>query len=317
MVFFITFIRAIAAVIITNSHYTGVYPTDLIANGGLLGDVLFFAVSGYCMANIKLPFQRWYLKRILRIYPPVLIITGVYVILGFYECNDVLAAVKLFIYPTYYHFVASILFLYIPFYIVMKIGFLSKRLPVVILGTVVLQLLVYVLFFDKSTYHADNVHDYFIRFLFFIAMLIGAYIRKNDIKYRNKIKKLNIIFMIALFPIYFVSKLAFTKFNVISEFQIINQYILLALLYFVFATVAGFDSKLEKLPNKLKKVIEIIGNHTLEIYLVQYVIIPKANILVFPINWIIITACIAASAIALRFVSQKIIGLIDKYKKVY
>ena len=42
---FIILIRAIAAITITNAHYTGVYPTDLIANGGLLGDVLFFAVS--------------------------------------------------------------------------------------------------------------------------------------------------------------------------------------------------------------------------------------------------------------------------------
>lgn len=50
---FIVLVRAIAAIVITNSHYTGVYPTDLIANGGLLGDVLFFAVSGYCLSNIK------------------------------------------------------------------------------------------------------------------------------------------------------------------------------------------------------------------------------------------------------------------------
>lgn len=41
MVFYITLIRAISACIITNAHYTGVYPTDLIANGGLIGAVLF------------------------------------------------------------------------------------------------------------------------------------------------------------------------------------------------------------------------------------------------------------------------------------
>ncbi len=32
MIFYITVLRALAAVIITNSHYVGVYPTDLIAN---------------------------------------------------------------------------------------------------------------------------------------------------------------------------------------------------------------------------------------------------------------------------------------------
>ena len=44
MVYFITFLRAMAACLITNAHYTGVYPTDLIANGGLIGDIIFFAV---------------------------------------------------------------------------------------------------------------------------------------------------------------------------------------------------------------------------------------------------------------------------------
>ena len=47
MIFFVTVLRAVAACIITNAHYTGVYPTDLIANGGLLGDVMFF-YTNYC-----------------------------------------------------------------------------------------------------------------------------------------------------------------------------------------------------------------------------------------------------------------------------
>lgn len=41
MILFIEFLRALAACLITNAHYTGIYPTDLIANGGLLGDVIF------------------------------------------------------------------------------------------------------------------------------------------------------------------------------------------------------------------------------------------------------------------------------------
>lgn len=42
MIVFITWLRCLAAMLITNAHYTGIYPTDLIANGGLIGDVLFF-----------------------------------------------------------------------------------------------------------------------------------------------------------------------------------------------------------------------------------------------------------------------------------
>ena len=43
---YITFFRAIGAVLITNSHFTGVYPSDIVANGGLLGDVEVVAKYG-------------------------------------------------------------------------------------------------------------------------------------------------------------------------------------------------------------------------------------------------------------------------------
>lgn len=75
MFHFIVLIRALAAMIITNAHYTGVYPTDLIANGGLLGDVLFFAVSGFCLASTNGSFGKWYLKRFFRIYIPTWVMT--------------------------------------------------------------------------------------------------------------------------------------------------------------------------------------------------------------------------------------------------
>lgn len=83
MVFFITLLRALAACLITNAHYVGVYPTDLIANGGLIGDIIFFAVSGYCLCNIKGNFVRWYSKRVVRCYLPVVLITAVYMFFGF------------------------------------------------------------------------------------------------------------------------------------------------------------------------------------------------------------------------------------------
>lgn len=316
MVFFITLLRALAACLITNAHYTGIYPTDLIANGGLLGDVLFFAISGYCLFNVKNNFISWYGKRLIRIYPPVLLITVIYFLTGHYtfiEHNFL----WWFIYPTYYHFVASIVLLYIPFYIVMKIKILAERLPLVMLAVFCIQLVIYLFAYDKSYYHIDNVYEYMIRFLFFNAMLIGAYVKQNDCKFRNKSKVINLIFAVVLLFVYFASKMLFAKYSVIASLQILNQLVLLGLLYFVFISLAGVDEKLNNMPGPLKKVTEFIAAHTLEIYLVQYAIIPRVNVLSFPINWFIITACIALAAVALHFVSQKAIKLIEKCIKVY
>ena len=113
LIFFVTVLRALAACIITNAHYTGVYPTDLIANGGLLGDVMFFAVSGFCFAKVKEPFPKWYVKRLVRILPVVWLITAIYGIVGLFEIEFTFKGVlSAFIYPTRYHFISSILIIY-------------------------------------------------------------------------------------------------------------------------------------------------------------------------------------------------------------
>lgn len=135
MIYFATVLRCLAACIITNSHYTGVYPTDLIANGGLLGDVIFFAVSGFCLVNVRGNFFQWYGKRLLRLYPAVLLITLAYLLAGLFAAPENAAGwLRLFIYPTNYHFVASILFLYIPFYFVMRIQKLRENIPLLSAG---------------------------------------------------------------------------------------------------------------------------------------------------------------------------------------
>lgn len=74
--------------LITNAHYTGIYPTDWIANGGLIGDTLFFALSGYCLTNIKTGFWKWYGKRLNRILPAVSLITIIYAVLGQYDLGN-------------------------------------------------------------------------------------------------------------------------------------------------------------------------------------------------------------------------------------
>ena len=117
---FIVLIRALAAILITNAHYTGVYPTDLIANGGLLGDVLFFAVSGFCLANIKDGFGKWYKKRFIRVYIPSWVMTLIYIFLGAYVVRDWKDIISFFVWPTHWHFVASIILLYIPLFYVSK-----------------------------------------------------------------------------------------------------------------------------------------------------------------------------------------------------
>ena len=310
MIFFIDFLRALAMALITNSHYTGVYPTDLIANGGLLGDVIFFAVSGFCLANIKLPFHKWYFKRIIRIYPIIWIITLFYYLIGAVEYESFFHFLREMIIPVGYHFVTSIMLLYIPYYV---FAYSEKRFGkefsgkfdftvMTMLGIGIIWLVIYAFFYDRSYYHIDTVREPMIRFLYFEAMLIGYYIRKHKDFFENRKGPIKWFATVFLFGLYFASKMLFSKRVAFSQFQILNQYILLALLSGVFLCTASLSSKLDRLPDFIKKIVSYLAKITLEIYVVQIVIIERFRDLRFPINWIVITAIIVAGATVLHYV---------------
>lgn len=318
--YFITLLRAFAAIIITNAHYTGIYPSDLIANGGLLGDVIFFSVSGFCLANPKMSFGKWYAKRLWRIYAVVWVATIAYVLVGAYEVNNAVDAVKLFIHPTKYHFIASITLLYIPLYFVAKHITLNKsHYTWLALGLFAVQLVIYFTIYDTTYYHIDKVREPFIEFLFFQAMLLGLFYRQEctsgNLSENHSMggKKFLWIVLLVLLAAYFCVKMLFVKRASLSEFQVLNQIILLITLFVLFRCTYTLEPKLKSISNtKLWRVVEFLSDHTLEIYCVQYVLIDLVREwkLPFPLNWIILTAFILTAATILRWVSQCLIKLI-------
>lgn len=321
MVFFIVVLRALATCLITNSHYVGVYPSDIIANGGLLGDIIFFAVSGYCLLNNNKSFPRWFGKRIWRIYPAVILVTVFY----FYVLKHDLFVLRKqhihgfeefiwwYIYPTFYHFVASIVVLYIPYYFVGRYEAFKKRIPLIAGLVGAIYLAYYVIFYDKSYYHVDSIDEHAIRFLFFEAMLLGGYFKYNDEKFRNKFNWSLPIITVVLFVGYFASKLLFSRYKFLAPFQIVNQFVILALLFVVFWFFASIDKRLENLPKWIKSCLTYLASITLEIYLVQQVIVESlVPHFTFPINWVVITASILASATALHYVCKLIYWGVDK-----
>lgn len=314
MIYFITFLKALATCIITNAHYTGIYPTDIIANGGLIGDVLFFSISGYCLYNIKMNFFQWYLKRFYRIYLPVTIVTVLFIILGFYKYSDS-AFFYLFVYPTKNHFVASIMVLYIPFYFFIKNGFIKNNLIYAMIFVCLIFIIVYIGFYDKSYYHIDKVRQPMVRFIYFESMLLGAYFRQNDSKFRNVFKWYYPVGGIVFFLIYSVSKMMFVSRQSISEYQILNQFAIFVLLVFIFLTFAGLDSRLEALPLFFKKIIGFLAPLTLEIYILQKPIIDHLRFIKhFPLNWLCITVTIFLSAYILHWLCEKIYRMTDNIK---
>lgn len=50
---FVIYLKALATILITNSHFDTIYPISQLSMGGSIGNSIFFWVSGFCLSNIK------------------------------------------------------------------------------------------------------------------------------------------------------------------------------------------------------------------------------------------------------------------------
>ena len=91
MIQFIEVVRAIATMLIANSHFNGVYPTDLLSFGGGFGLALFYMISGFLLANIKpnAKLTSWYTKKVVRLYIPLVILKLIEMLIGYLKIETV------------------------------------------------------------------------------------------------------------------------------------------------------------------------------------------------------------------------------------
>lgn len=319
MYVFIDLLKVLAAICITNSHFSKVWPISGIASGGMLGDIIFFAVSGYCLRRpgirVKM-FGKWYGRRIRRIYITVWIV-GIltYVFVGgSFNCRDIL---RTFVYPTPYHFVASIMVLYIIYYFVMWVlerWKISTKNACLLYGGLVF--VIYIFTFDKSTYHIDVVEEQFIRFLFLGAMLLGAYFKEKSTNNSEKDSPIstlkNTVICGITVIVYFVCKILISKLEILNAVQILTWITIVIALYFIFRWAEDLECRLTNFPPVMKSGIHSIAQLTLQIYLVQYGIIRQFENLIFPLNLIVIVAFILIVARLVWVVDQFVQKMIDK-----
>lgn len=105
----------IAAWLIVNSHLEKFYPIAWLAADGLLGNSLFFFVSGYGIQKTLLVDRRWkrfFSRRLIRIYPAIFLVLIAQISIQYPDQLDLSNVFYFFVWPTQYTYIKFI----IPFY---------------------------------------------------------------------------------------------------------------------------------------------------------------------------------------------------------
>ena len=320
---FIVVLRTIACLLITNSHGEEVYPIRILASGGLLGDAIYFAISGYCLYSLKSnKFLPWYGKRLKRVYIPTWLTAGLFITTGIYGKIGAKRVLELLIWPAHYHFVASILVMYIVFFFVVRFinrdeAQCQRRLISVVLASMFLFLGLFYTVYDWSYYHIDDVNNHIIWFFYFSCMMTGAYFRMNSEKYLEKTTVLSWIGILGSGILYIATKLGCSRGIIPPAIQWINQLTLLVLLVFIFRSFIGLEEFIKKIPSSLMAPVRFIASMAFEIYLAQAVIIPTFNTgkETFPYNFLVVMSITFLCAYGVHVVSDMIVQLLDTLLK--
>lgn len=320
---FVYWLKFLAAMAITNSHYADIWPVSAMAFGGHIGNCIYFLVSGFCLYNIKEPIYKWYPKRILRIYPAFLIVAVLNFLVYKEEITNGLAGyIHTFIYPTRFHFIASIMIFYLAYYAVRVIQNKFKISTIAFIAVLSAVFVgVYIFAFDKSYYHIDSVEEKWCRFMFAAAMLLGAYLREKYDSISEKISIPHIGLTLVSAAVYIIFKKMLGTSSTVDALQFFSPIVCLTFV----CCVAVLFIKLEKngtfaKANKyIGKAVKFIAGITLEIYLCQMLIIGKLPSMAFPLNLTAVTVAIVLCAkcvnIAAHFIQKPFDKLLYKDKK--
>ena len=296
---FVNWLKAFATIFITNSHYGEIWPISAIVVGGHLGNCLFFMLSGFCMYNIRESFPRWYAKRALRIYPALWIVATVDFLVGRNSAHGIMAYIHCYIYPTWYHFITSIMLLYIGFY---AVRWIQKKWEIgtgwFLGGLLAVFLILYFTVYDRSYYHIDSVLETWVRFQFFASMLVGIQLRKQYEKIGDNLHVYHVVRVFGLMIAYFAVKILIGRKGLLAQYQCILPILQVLLVADLGLLAIKLEKRkfFEKMPKWLNRGAEFLSGITLEIYLGQLLILYWFQDLPFPIDLFLVTTLIVTYA---------------------
>ncbi|WP_434514390.1 acyltransferase family protein [Dechloromonas sp. ARDL1] len=301
-------VRFLAIVLITNSHLDLLYSDPRFATGGSLGNALFFALSGFGLAlssNKHLPkFGSWIGRRLLRIYPQVIVVLLVGGLItstpSWWLLEEV---IQQFIWPTPYWFVAAIVVFYAPFYLVLR--FVPAHIPILLALSAIPYLWFYFTALELDRWAVEG--EYFRWLFYFPMMLFGAYLASTPALLEHKLR--DAILLILIIASYFGLKVMLNR-GLFGEWQLILHLLTFPFVFYAFRLLAHPQVLAALKQWRLYFWIALLGELSLEVYLVQVYWIKalSSSGLVFPVGALLVWPLVFISAWALSIVCRRFIG---------
>ena len=300
----VTWLRAFAALLIVNSHLEAQYPIHQAAVDGLLGNSLFFFLAGLGLVASERQSRRgffdWYGRRLSRILPSVvlLILVVVYLPQRAWLRWSLLETLRHFLAPPGYEFVEQILLLYIPFFVVQRLG--GQRGNAWVLASS----LVLMLAFPAFGKRASLFHPFHWLY-YFQMMLLGAWVGWRDQPARPLNRPFLVLFALTGVT-YSVAKFATSRPAFSEWYPLLNLLVFPLVLMLVRIFQSQRLARLVERQRWLAATLGLVGGLTLEIYLVHYVVLrsPIVARLPFPANVAFIFVGSLALAIPLAHAAE-------------
>ncbi len=309
------FLKFVAALMITNSHFLPLYEdvSPALATFGVHGNALFFFVSGYLlmmgfMRKNGLGFVDWYKKRMRRLWPSVFI----WVILIAAICGTTLTVAKLVLFDGYW-FLQAIAVCYIVYYFLGRCeSSMGGKLKPMCIVFALSFLLTVIYFFLMPRAEGSPFHTSLHFVCHFSIMVMGGicYLMRDELCC-NKFWR-DILWMLLSFILYFlILKVGKGQVGGRYYLQIIALTPLHTFVYYLYR-VASYPWCSHCFHKKiLGRILSVVAALTLEIYIVQFTFISDSLNRLFPLNVAIIFGIICLAAYALNVLTSLFLAVMS------
>lgn len=314
--FSVDFLKFVAALMITNSHFQLLYEplTPSLATFGVHGNALFFFVSGFLLMR---SFEKhgltniidWYKVKFRRLWPPVIIWTlwSAVVWKMQFSVSELLLATK-------YWFVQSIAINFLLFYGILKVQAIVKSCSMenslkIVFGVSIAVSVIY--FFMMPNAVGSVYHTKFHYICHFSIMIMGAIVYRRKYRWKN-ITKRDAVLLFLSFILYFIFMgIGKNHNNVLYNIQILALLPLHTFVYYSFKIANS--RKLNAILNYgfFSRFISVVAALTLEIYVVQFVVITDKFNGIFPVNIIINLILILIAAYWLKVLTSVFLQVLN------